>query len=161
MRPSIPSRIPAEMVSWNVFWNLCETAPKWYRRISPGSVPKRHGLPLPEPLRNHVGIPRRNPLWKRVNPLPKPFRNVFVTVPRHHIRKPTKSPSQTGAERGIVGSFLPHYFMAKFLTVKEAAKVIGRSSSSIRRIIYPILEDDQHPDRPTSSPMLRRRKHCE
>ena len=37
--------------------------------------------------------------------------------------------------------------MAKFLTVKEAAKVNGKSASSIRRIIYPILEDDQHPDR--------------
>jgi hypothetical protein len=37
--------------------------------------------------------------------------------------------------------------MAGFLTVKEAAKLVGKSPSSIRRIIYPILEDDQHPDR--------------
>lgn len=37
--------------------------------------------------------------------------------------------------------------MTKFLTVKEAAKIIGKSPSSVRRIIYPILEDSRHPDR--------------
>lgn len=37
--------------------------------------------------------------------------------------------------------------MTKFLTVKEAAKITGKSPSSVRRIIYPILEDNQHPDR--------------
>ena len=44
-----------------------------------------------------------------------------------------------------------HYFptlaMANFLTVKEAAKLIGKSPSSVRRILYPILEDKKHPDR--------------
>ena len=45
------------------------------------------------------------------------------------------------------GPSLPHPDMAKFLTVKEAAKLIGKSPSSIRRILYPILENDQHPDR--------------
>lgn len=37
--------------------------------------------------------------------------------------------------------------MTKFLTVKEAAKLSGKSPSSVRRILYPILEDDRHPDR--------------
>lgn len=37
--------------------------------------------------------------------------------------------------------------MGKFLSVKEAAQVVGKSPSSIRRIIYPILENDQHSDR--------------
>lgn len=37
--------------------------------------------------------------------------------------------------------------MTKFLTVKEAAKITGKSPSSVRRIIYPILEDETHPDR--------------
>lgn len=37
--------------------------------------------------------------------------------------------------------------MPQFLTVKEAAQQTGKSSSSIRRIIYPILETDGHPDR--------------
>jgi len=37
--------------------------------------------------------------------------------------------------------------MPKFLPVKEAAKLVGKSPSSIRRIIYPILDKDQHPDR--------------
>lgn len=42
--------------------------------------------------------------------------------------------------------------MPKFLTVKEAAKLVGKSPSSIRRIIYPILENDQHPDRKDINP---------
>jgi hypothetical protein len=37
--------------------------------------------------------------------------------------------------------------MSQFLTVKEAAKVSEKSPSSIRRIIYPILEEDSHVDR--------------
>lgn len=34
-----------------------------------------------------------------------------------------------------------------FLTVKQAALQTGKSPSSIRRLIYPILEADHHPDR--------------
>ena len=37
--------------------------------------------------------------------------------------------------------------MATFLTVKAAAIFCNRSPSSVRRIIYPILEDNRHPDR--------------
>ena len=37
--------------------------------------------------------------------------------------------------------------MPTFLTMKEAATVVGKSASSIRRVIYPIVEDDKHPDR--------------
>jgi hypothetical protein len=37
--------------------------------------------------------------------------------------------------------------MAPFLTVKEAAQLTGKSPSSIRRIIYPIIHDDAHADR--------------
>lgn len=37
--------------------------------------------------------------------------------------------------------------MSSFLTVKEAAVRTGKSPTSIRRIIYAILPDDQHPDR--------------
>jgi hypothetical protein len=37
--------------------------------------------------------------------------------------------------------------MTNFLTVREAAKKAGRSTSFIRRIIYPILEQADHPDR--------------
>lgn len=37
--------------------------------------------------------------------------------------------------------------MSSFLTVKEAARLTGKSPSSIRRVIYPILENDAHPDR--------------
>lgn len=34
--------------------------------------------------------------------------------------------------------------MPSFLTVKEAAKLTGKSPSSIRRVIYPIIGDDDH-----------------
>ena len=37
--------------------------------------------------------------------------------------------------------------MSQFLTVKEAARITGKSPSSIRRVIYPIIADDKHPDR--------------
>jgi hypothetical protein len=37
--------------------------------------------------------------------------------------------------------------MSSFLTVKEAARLTGKSPSSIRRIIYPIIHDDGHADR--------------
>ena len=42
---------------------------------------------------------------------------------------------------------LPSPSMPTFLTMKEAATVVGKSPSSIRRVIYPIIEDDKHPDR--------------
>ena len=37
--------------------------------------------------------------------------------------------------------------MAVFYTVNEAAKIIGRSPTSVRRLLRPIVKDDQHPDR--------------
>ena len=42
--------------------------------------------------------------------------------------------------------------MSSFLTVREAAKLTGKSPSSIRRVIYPIIGDDQHPDRTQIAP---------
>ncbi len=37
--------------------------------------------------------------------------------------------------------------MSNYLTVNEAAKLTGKSPSSIRRVIYPIIHDDHQPDR--------------
>lgn len=42
--------------------------------------------------------------------------------------------------------------MSQFLSVKEAAQMTGKSASSIRRVIYPIIHDDQHPDRKEIQP---------
>ncbi len=42
--------------------------------------------------------------------------------------------------------------MPTFLTVKEASRLTGKSPSSIRRVLYPILHDDTHPDRPHIAP---------
>ena len=45
--------------------------------------------------------------------------------------------------------------MATFLTVKEAAQLTGKSASSIRRIIYPIIEKDNHADRHHVQPTVK------
>jgi len=44
--------------------------------------------------------------------------------------------------------------MPSFLTVKEAAQLTGKSPSSIRRVIYPIIRDDAHPDRAHIQPSV-------
>jgi len=44
--------------------------------------------------------------------------------------------------------------MTLFLTVKEAAQRTGKSPSSIRRIIYPILQNEKHPDRGQIQPSV-------
>jgi hypothetical protein len=44
--------------------------------------------------------------------------------------------------------------MAPFLTVKEAARLTGKSPSSIRRIIYPIIHDDARADRDQIQPSV-------
>lgn len=49
--------------------------------------------------------------------------------------------------------------MATFLTVKEAARLTGKSPSSIRRIIYPIIHDDNHPDRANIQPTIEDAVH--
>lgn len=44
--------------------------------------------------------------------------------------------------------------MSNFVTVKEAAQLTGKSPSSIRRIIYPIIHDDGHADRAHIQPSV-------
>lgn len=44
--------------------------------------------------------------------------------------------------------------MSAFLTVKEAARRTGKSPSSIRRIIYPIIQNDSHSDREHIEPSV-------
>lgn len=39
-----------------------------------------------------------------------------------------------------------------FLTVKEAAQLVDKSPSSIRRILYPIIHSESHPDRDQVEP---------
>ncbi len=44
--------------------------------------------------------------------------------------------------------------MLPFLTVKEAAQFTGKSPSSIRRVIYPIIHEDKHADREHIQPTV-------
>lgn len=49
--------------------------------------------------------------------------------------------------------------MTTFLTVKEAARLTGKSTSSIRRIIYPVIHDNNHPDREHIHPTVEEVLH--
>lgn len=59
----------------------------------------------------------------------------------------------------------PHSPIAEFFSVKEAARRIGRSPSSIRRVIHPIVKAENHPDRghvlPTPEDSLKLRMQGE
>jgi hypothetical protein len=44
--------------------------------------------------------------------------------------------------------------MKTFLTVREAADRVGKSPSSIRRIVYPIIRDNEHRDRQHIQPSV-------
>ncbi len=44
--------------------------------------------------------------------------------------------------------------MPPFLTVNEAARLTGRSPSSIRRVLYPIIKGNDHPDRSHIQPSV-------
>jgi hypothetical protein len=44
--------------------------------------------------------------------------------------------------------------MTSYFTMTEAARQSGRSPSSIRRIIYPIIANDKHPDRGQVAPSV-------
>jgi hypothetical protein len=46
----------------------------------------------------------------------------------------------------------------QFMTVREASALVGVSPSSVRRVIYPILEKDTHPDRGLISPTVSEAK---
>src|SRR2546423_5356981 len=60
-----------------------------------------------------------------------------------------------GSRSATLAAPLPHSPMPEFLTITQAAQQTGRSASSIRRrIIYPILENDQHPDRSHVEPSV-------
>ncbi len=64
--------------------------------------------------------------------------------------EPLQEPFRHLATATVSGKFpAPHHSptMTPFLTVKEAARLMGKSPSSIRRIIYPIIHNDTHPDR--------------
>lgn len=77
----------------------------------------------------------------------------------HHagmLPKPYPKPCQKPCLVPHCGSVSPWYpvgttslplFMPQFLTVKAAAVLTGKSPSSIRRVLYPIVERKDHPDR--------------
>src|SRR6266404_3220266 len=66
-----------------------------------------------------------------------PFRHVAAMLSRDRMPAP-----------------LSHPAMASFLTVKEAAQLTGKSPSSIRRIVYPIIHDNAHSDRGHIQPTI-------
>lgn len=113
---------------------------------------------IPAPCRQSLSAHPRKALWKRINPLPAsfpiPHRKDVVT----RARNLAKRASNTLPIGVMLVASLPYSPMATFLTVKEAAQQTGKSPSSIRRIIYPILENDHHPDRPHVEPDVKTAK---
>lgn len=77
----------------------------------------------------------------------EPLRNRGGLCRGTRLRKLPEKAFRPLASRGNVVRTTPPLRMPTFLTVKEAATLVGKSPSSIRRIIYPILEQDDHPDR--------------
>src|SRR5207302_9191756 len=55
---------------------------------------------------------------------------------------------------GKLAASLPSPPVSSLLTVEEPARLTGKSPSSIRRVIYPILENDTHPDRTHIQPTV-------
>ena len=91
--------------------------------------------------------PKRKAIFGTLNLLPEPYRYGIETVSWYvHDNLPSPLPLVTNLEV-LSASIRSPILMTNFLTVKEAAKVSEKSPSSIRRIIYPILEDDSHVDR--------------
>lgn len=76
----------------------------------------------------------------------QPWRNRSGTS-LESLRETSWKPFAAGYHRDTLGSPIPSSAMTPFLTVKEAARLTGKSPSSIRRIIYPIIHDDAHADR--------------
>jgi hypothetical protein len=80
-----------------------------------------------------------------------PYRNPVETYPALSLGRPfgkVSNPLPNNLPVGVLlATILPQFAMPNFLTVKAAAIFSNRSPSSVRRIIYPILEDNRHPDR--------------
>ncbi len=97
-------------------------------------------------------------LVERVNPLSVGWRKACGSVAGMRVeRLPERFPNAFGGTvseeyRGRHHS--PTLTMSHFLTVNEAAKLTGKSPSSIRRILYPILKSDKHPDRQHIEPTV-------
>lgn len=82
------------------------------------------------------------------------FRHPIKTLSGNASRKQFGNPFRNGSIRGNLLSPIPSSLMSSFLTVKEAARLTGKSPSSIRRIIYPIIHDDSHADRAQIQPSV-------
>lgn len=82
----------------------------------------------------------------RAGDMPTPF-----LKPLHDT---TWKPIAAPFHRGTLYPSIPSPSMSPFLTVKQAAQFTGKSSSSIRRLLYPIIADDAHPDRTQIEPSV-------
>ena len=138
----------AGTVSWkgrrNVPGNPSENMPlEWYRYDGKAHSANKRGTLSEIVSRDHRGNRSGSGLI--------PYRHPVETYPAPCVgRLPgnVSNPLPKSLPVGVVSdTLLPHFSMTTFLTVKEAAKLVGKSPSSIRRILYPILENNRHPDR--------------
>ncbi len=140
-------RMASATMPWNGFGNPFETLPK--RAV--GEVPKGFPWQGGFHVRNRSGIVSRNTCGKGFGSATIPYRHPIETSPIPHrgiVSGIVPNPLPNSLPAGVLsGHHFPTHSMTTFLTVKEAAKLTGKSPSSIRRILYPILEDNRHADR--------------
>ena len=119
---------------------------KPFRKVFSSVSRRRFGtvvLPCFATLATRFREDRLELVWKRMTPvsgeIPKCCQTVLLRPSRKRLAR------RCHCDRIFVS--LPSPTMPTFLTMKEAATIVGKSPSSIRRVIYPIIEDDKHPDR--------------
>ena len=129
----------------------CGTSPKPLQEHTAGMVPEGRKSTLGEYARHLSGIVSRDDPGNRSGSGLIPYRHHSETQPVPCLAMSSgivSNPLHKTVPVAVVSvTLLPHLSMTTFLTVKEAAKLVGKSPSSIRRILYPILEDNRHPDR--------------
>ena len=86
--------------------------------------------------------------------MPVRCRRIIETLTPHAFCNHARIRFVLSAPHATVRTLLTIPIMPAFLTVKDAAKLTGKSPSSIRRVIYPIIHDDQHSDRTHVQPSV-------
>lgn len=123
---------------------------KTYRWNGAGSLSPKGGFPCWNPSDIVPSLMPETALEATGN---SPVRYRYRTAKGYLVSLQIPFPNPSSGSS--VGPPLPSSPMPKFLTVKEAAKATGKSPSSIRRIVYPILENDEHPDRSQIEPDVK------
>ena len=144
--------------------NLPDTLSKRFQKTSHGEAPVGSVIAGTTACRNRAAALSWYPVKPALEADLSRYRYLLDTLawrPRETPCDRTPKHLPTGRARCYARRALPSPPLPTFFPVKEAAHRTGKSPSSIRRIIYPIIADDQHPDRkhiqPSATEVLRLR----